>query len=142
MLNSSNRKESSSIANLNTISDGTSIKGVFTSSSDTRVGGVLEGDLKVDGNVFLTEGGSVEGTIQGNTINIAGSMKGDVNARHKVFLASSANVQGSIHADRLVIEEGAIFDGECRMGAKSRKMSTNSVPVPDGKNEKLAKKSA
>ena len=154
MLNSSNKKkpkspsfpqsakEPASVTNLNIFADGSTLKGDFTSSSDTRIGGSLEGDLKVEGTIFLTEGGSVEGMIQGDTVNIAGSVKGSIVATHKVFLASAAKVQGSISAERLVIEEGAVFNGDCKMGVKPRKLTSNSTTASNGKNKQLAKKPA
>jgi len=139
----SNTKESGGAFNLNILAEGSKINGTFISHSDTRICGTIEGDLKADGIIYVTEDGFVEGNIEGNTVNIAGSVKGDINGTHKVFLAETAKVDGSISSDRLVMEEGAVFHGTCKVGPKPKRHSPNPVSsVSNGKNENLAKELA
>ncbi len=129
------------VSNLNIISEGTAINGELVSNSDTRLGGKLVGDLKVEGTIFVTENGFVDGSIHGKDITISGSVKGQIVATNKVFLVSTSNIMGTISANRLVVEEGAVFNGECQMGVRSKDLSSNFVPMSNGKKQKLAKKS-
>ncbi|MCY4158622.1 MAG: polymer-forming cytoskeletal protein [Bacteroidetes bacterium] len=154
MLNPSNKKksrtpqishsskESGEAFDLNILADGTKIKGSFISPSDTRICGILEGELKVEGTIFLTDGGFVDGNINANIVNIAGSVKGDIIGTKKVFLTETAKVEGTIRAERLVVEEGAIFNGTCHMAEKSKTHTPKLVPATNGKTKQLAKKSA
>lgn len=131
-------KETVAASNLNLVSDGTTIKGSFVSNSDTRLGGNFEGELQVEGTVVVTEGGTIDGSIQAENITVIGAVQGQIRAEKKVILTSSANVEGTIHADRLVIEEGAVFNGECQMGTKSKTLSSNFVPISKKTDEQLA----
>ena len=132
------KKDSVESTHLNVIAEGTSIQGTMTSSSDTRLGGRLDGELKVDGTIYVAEDGFVDGSIQGDDVNISGTIKGVVTAKNKVFLTSTAKIDGSISSNRLVVEDGATFNGECHMGVKSKDLSPNFVPSSNGKDKKLA----
>ncbi|MCY4001933.1 MAG: polymer-forming cytoskeletal protein [Bacteroidetes bacterium] len=136
------KRESDGSSHLNVIAEGTTVKGTLTSSSDTRMGGKLDGELKVDGTIYLTEDGFVDGSIHGKDVNISGSVKGVVTAANKVFLTGTAKIEGTISANRLVMEDGAIFNGECHMGVKSKDLSSSFVPSTNGKDKKLAKQPA
>lgn len=131
-------KETVVASNLNLISDGTTIKGSIVSSSDTRLGGSFEGELQVEGTVVVTGGGMVDGLIQAENITVVGSVKGQINAEKKVTLTSNANVDGTIQANHLVIEEGAVFNGKCRMGTKSKTLESSFVPTSQKIDEQLA----
>ncbi len=134
--------ETVSPANLNLISDETTVKGSLVTESDTRLGGRFEGDLKVGGTVVVTEKGFVNGSIQAENITVIGTVEGDLTATKKALLTSCSNVQGNIQAERLVIEEGATFNGECLMGSKHSAASEDFVPSSETTNEQLAEQPA
>ena len=48
----------------------------------------------------------------------AGKIKGMVVASEKLLLESKAVVRGDIRSAKLVIDEGAVFDGKCMMSDK------------------------
>lgn len=135
-------KESISAANLNIISGGTDIKGSLESTSDTRLAGRLEGSMQIEGTVVITENGVVDGSIHAENINVSGSTVGDLVATKKVLLTDTARVKGTIYAERLVVEEGAIFNGECQMGHKSETISSKFVATSNGADEQLAERIA
>ncbi len=135
-------KESMSTANLNIISGETDIKGSLKSNSDTRLAGKLEGSMEIEGTVVITENGFVNGSIHAENINVSGSMEGDLIALKKVLLTDTAKVKGTIYAERLVVEEGAIFNGECQTGHKSEAISSKFVATSNGADEQLAEQLA
>ncbi len=135
-------KESIGTANLNIISGETDIKGSLKSTSDTRLAGRLEGSVEIEGTVVISENGVVTGSIRAENINVSGSMEGDLVATKKVLLTDTARIKGTIYADRLVVEEGAIFNGECQMGNKSEAISSKFVATSNGADEQLAERLA
>lgn len=135
-------KESVGVANLNIISDGTNIKGSLESASDTRLAGSLEGSMRIEGTVVITENGVVDGSIHAEIINVSGSTMGDLIATKKVLLTDTARVNGTIYAERLIIEEGAVFNGECQTGHKSEAISSKFVATSNGADEQLAERLA
>ena len=57
----------------------------------------------------------MSGNIRGKNVTIGGKTKGNIIASEKLVLESKAVVTGDVRASKLVIDEGAIFDGECVM---------------------------
>lgn len=132
-----NSKDTSGAANLNIIADGSVIDGTFSTSSDTRLGGRVEGDIRVDGLLLITESGVVTGSVRADSATIAGTVNGEISIVKKVLLASSANIQGHIYTDRLVIEEGATFNGECQMGHKGKPTLLDFAQPPNTDSERV-----
>ena len=134
-----NSKDLPGAANLNIIADGSVIEGTFSTSSDTRLGGRIEGDIRVDGLLLITESGVVTGSVRADNANIAGAVNGEISVVKKALLASSANIKGHIYTDRLVIEEGASFNGECQMGHKGKPAQSDflQTPVTDSERAKI-----
>jgi len=99
---------------------------------DVHVTGAVRVDGEVDGTVHATEKvqvgneGVVKGGVSGNEVVISGRMSGTITADARVHLVAGARVDGDIHCRRLVIEDGAIFDGSTIMdGSTSGKSSAS-----------------
>ena len=88
------------------------INGNLQSSGDMQVDGTIEGEIK---SLKLTVSASavVRGSIEADTVTIAGTVTGQIKARH-VTLSKSAKVIADVIQERLTIEPGAFFEGNCR----------------------------
>lgn len=125
--------ESTSMANqsnpaqdqINLVGEGTVFEGTVRAENDVRASGTIIGTLKVEGKAMIAESGSVEGEIIATNADIAGQVQGEIHIEERLVLKSSARVDGNIETDRLVVEEGAQFSGECRMGTP---VSVNGEP--------------
>ena len=110
---------------INMIGEGTVFEGTLTSESDVRISGRVDGKLEVKGKVIVAQEGSVEGEITAASLDVAGRVQGEVVVEERVVLKSSARVEGNIQTARLVVEEGASFNGRCQMG--NRTMRSESI---------------
>ena len=54
--------------------------------SDTRLGGRIEGDIRVDGLLLITESGVVTGSVRADNANIAGTVNGEISVVKKALL--------------------------------------------------------
>lgn len=106
---------------VNLVGEGTVFEGTVRAESDVRASGRVVGTLEVEGKTMIAEEGVVEGEIIATNADIAGQVDGEIHVEERLVLKSSARVDGTIETDRLVVEEGAQFTGECEMG----------TPVPD-----------
>lgn len=92
---------------------------------DVHVTGAVRVDGEVVGTVHATEKvqvgneGLVKGGVSGNEVVISGRLSGTISADARVHLVAGARVDGDIHCRRLVIEDGAIFDGSTIMDGSS-----------------------
>lgn len=114
---------------VNLIGEGTVFEGTVRAESDVRASGHIIGTLDVEGKVMIAEDGSAEGEILATNADIAGEVQGEIRVEERLVLKSTARVDGTIETDRLVVEEGAQFTGECEMGTS---LSTNGASSENG----------
>jgi len=101
---------------LNTIiGKGTTVLGDAQVQNSLRIDGKIKGNIRATDTVVVGKEGEVEGRIQTKHLLLAGKVNGNIAASGKVFLESTASVFGDIQALKLVIDEGAYFDGKCSM---------------------------
>jgi cytoskeletal protein CcmA (bactofilin family) len=100
---------------LSLISTNTVLEGKMTSEGSVRIDGKLVGDLVAKANAAVGLTGTVDGSIKAKNVALAGRLKGSVTAAEKLILESKSIVKGDIRAARLVVDEGATFDGHCTM---------------------------
>jgi len=113
---------------INLVGKGTVFEGTVRADSDVRASGQVVGTLQVEGKAMIAESGSVDGEIIATNADIAGHVQGEIQVKELLVLKSTARVDGNIETDRLVVEEGAQFTGECKMGTP---ISVNGEPSED-----------
>ena len=123
---------------INIISEGTVISGNIETQNDFRVAGKVQGQLDVKGKCIVTQSGFISGDLIANDADISGKTDGNLIVGNKLFLRQTAHVKGDIHTKTLLIEEGAVFEGVCRMSENP----INSVKEKsnNGKSSKGAEK--
>ena len=117
------------------ISKGLKIEGKLSCSGNIRLDGEVQGDISSEGVVIIGENGKVNGQINADSITIGGRVAGTVRAKDKVVLEAKANLKGDIITKILMVEAGAIFNGNTKMG-DSGNLGTpidTSKPVDDSK---------
>ena len=114
---------------INIIRSGTEIKGDIRCNGDIRIDGKLVGNLISEGKVVVGEQGVVEGTIKCANATISGGVKVNIAVNELLSLKATANLVGEISTNKLQIEPGANFSGNCKMGAVIK-------GIDEGKGEK------
>ena len=93
---------------------------VFKDPVNLKINGRFEGILNTKGNLMIGEHATVNADITGDSIIVAGKVNGNVHAIKELKLIAPACVVGDIKTPLLSIAEGAIFEGNCAMLAKSK----------------------
>ena len=91
------------------IAENVSLRGDVATDGDVHLDGSLKGDMRVR-ELTVGEGGSVEGHVEAESVEIRGRVVGTVTAK-SVRLFSTARVEGDITHAQLAIEPGAHFEG-------------------------------
>jgi cytoskeletal protein CcmA (bactofilin family) len=99
------------------LDQGTELVGELRFRDTFRVDGRVKGRVVSDNTLIVGETASVEADIDCGVVSIRGSVSGHVTGRQRIELLAGARVQGTLVSPRLVIEEGAFFQGDCDMGA-------------------------
>jgi cytoskeletal protein CcmA (bactofilin family) len=108
---------SSDSRGINTIiGHGTVVEGALTVPHGIRVDGHLKGEVRSEGMLIVGEEGLIEADVKVKDATISGKIIGDVDADGKVHLKTQAVLLGKIKTRLLVVEEGAVFKGNCESG--------------------------
>ena len=91
------------------------LEGKIRTPGSIRVDGRIVGEIMATQNVSLGSGGDIDGNVSAKNITIGGKISGTMVAQEKLILESKAVVRGDIRAAKLVVNEGAVFDGKCAM---------------------------
>ncbi len=109
-------------SDLNLISAGTVFEGKLKTPGSIRVDGKVIGDIVATQSISVGTSGEIEGNLTAASVTIGGKLKGSVAAQEKLVFESKAVVRGDIRAAKLVVDEGAQFDGKCAMTAEAKQM--------------------
>lgn len=108
------------------VGEGTVFEGTIEAASNVRVSGRVIGRIDIDGKAVVAEGGAVEGEVRASDASVAGLVRGNVTVDNQLILRETARVDGNIRADRLIVEDGAVFVGECSMNGALPDLSNSS----------------
>jgi cytoskeletal protein CcmA (bactofilin family) len=98
------------------VGNGTTLTGEASFKGMLRVDGHLSGRVASDGGTLIVgNNGQVDANIEVAVAIIHGAVNGDVIATQKLELGRAAKVNGNIQTPSLVIEQGAVFEGSCKM---------------------------
>ncbi len=120
---------------INLIGLGTKIKGNIECDSDIRIDGTVNGNMKIDGKVVVGENGVIKGEINCLNGDISGKIEGKLIVDELLSLKSTAIINGDIIVDRLAIEAGCSFTGNCKMKSESTNDYNETSFKPKAKKE-------
>ena len=96
---------------------GTNYQGKLHFQGAVRIDGNFHGEVVSDGTLVVGQEAVVEGQIRVGQLVLSGNIQGEVEAKNKVVLHKTANLQGNIRTPSLVVEEGAVLEGQLVMGS-------------------------
>ena len=95
---------------------GARIVGKLMFEGSVRIEGQIEGEITAQDTLTIGEGAVVKAKINGTSVVVHGQVTGDIAARTRLELRAPSRVVGNISTPNLVIQEGAVFEGQCAMG--------------------------
>lgn len=99
----------------NVIAKETKIVGEIVAQGNIRIEGTVEGTLRSEKKVVIGESAKVIGNITAVDIEISGLIEGQVNCSESLYLKRTAIIKGDMFTTKLVVENGAVFNGKCQM---------------------------
>lgn len=130
----SNRKNNQDGPSSNRIGQGTKIEGEIITDGTIRIEGEIDGYLESKSRVIIGETGVMRGDIICESIDISGHVVGKIKCKDILFLKSSAIVDGEIETNKLVMESGATFNGNCKTKVTSTASSFLNENAENGAN--------
>jgi cytoskeletal protein CcmA (bactofilin family) len=116
------------------IDEGSEIEGKYTFSGTVMLNGKFRGEIATTDTLIIGEKGIVHADVHAGVALISGQLVGNLMATERVELRGSARVFGDVEAPVVVVEEGVLFEGHCRMtnappGAENAQPS-QAFPMP------------
>lgn len=112
------RKEKSvseSPERLNRLVESSKIVGDLFADSNLRIDGEVNGNVSTSSKVVLGENGKLKGNLTCMEADIEGNIEGKIKVEGLLIIRSKAVVNGDIYTLRIQMEEGAKFNGICKM---------------------------
>jgi cytoskeletal protein CcmA (bactofilin family) len=96
------------------IGKGAKITGKLNFRAPAKIEGEAEGEITGE-DIVIAQGAIVTARIAASRIVIAGNVSGEIIARERLELLPTARLKCSITTPSLVLNEGAQFEGDCKM---------------------------
>lgn len=94
---------------------GSEFEGKLRFEGTVRIDGNFKGEVHSAGTLIVGENATIEGDLELDSAIISGKIDGNVVAKTRVELLAPAKMTGNIETPALVIQEGVMFDGYCKM---------------------------
>lgn len=94
------------------IERGITIEGSIRGEGELEVAGRVRGALTLAGKLVVEPGGIVEADVEATDIEVAGLLAGSATAHNTVQVREGGRVEARIKAQRLMVDDGALFRGE------------------------------
>lgn len=107
--------DNTTIKNLNLIGAGTTVEGKIRTQGSLRIDGKVTGEVHAAENLAIGLTGEIEGGVTGRNVTVGGKVRGNITSADKLVLEGKSVVRGDVKATKLVIDEGAMFDGRITM---------------------------
>ncbi|MFN3530541.1 MAG: polymer-forming cytoskeletal protein [Bacteroidia bacterium] len=115
MIGKKKSEDQSGKQSINLINEGTRIQGDLVSSGDVRIDGFLKGEINTGSRLAVGLSGQVEGRVHCAYADIAGQIEGDMVVTESLTIRATAKIHGDLTVGKLIVEEGALFTGNCTM---------------------------
>jgi len=111
-------------------------KGELSADEDLVIEGTIEGTIAHHKkNLMIGKQGRVTADIHASSVIVEGELNGDIHGDGLVSLANGATVNGNVYCTRLVMEDGARFNGKIEMILPA---PLKVAPEPDEAEEEFA----
>jgi cytoskeletal protein CcmA (bactofilin family) len=103
------------------LDSGTKISGKLSFEGPAQIDGQVEGEIVAGDHLVIDEGAHVTAKIKAGSVVVAGMVSGEIIATQRIEIRPSAKISGDLAAPRMVMHEGAMFEGHCTMKPEERR---------------------
>lgn len=95
---------------------GAEFTGKLIFRGSVRIDGDFNGEIFGGGTLVVGEGAHIEANIMADHVLISGEVNGQIEVTERIEIYPTGRVLGNMKTPILVIKEGAVFEGNSRMG--------------------------
>jgi cytoskeletal protein CcmA (bactofilin family) len=113
------------------IDQGSSFEGKLSFKDTVRIDGHFAGQISSENTLVVGETGVIEANVRSQTVIVSGTVAGDIVAGAKVIVHKSGRIDGNVETPSLIMEDGAVINGQLKMGAKPASYAPPAPPPQD-----------
>ena len=91
------------------VPEGVIIEGSMTSGSETEISGRVEGDVTVDGKLYLGASALITGNVRANYCRVEGLIEGKVECSQEIDVGKTGRLNGDLLSGKAVRLAGQVF---------------------------------
>jgi cytoskeletal protein CcmA (bactofilin family) len=95
------------------------LEGALRGTTDLEIWGSFEGELSIDGLVWLRPGSRFTGELRASDLVVEGELTGTIDAVGKVDMRATCRVEADVTAGRVAAAEGSHIEGRIRVTGTS-----------------------
>ncbi len=99
------------------LGEGTKFEGSINVPHNVRIDGEFNGKIETSEVITIGPNGFVKADIKAKSAIVAGTIEGNVIVEDRVELEANSSLTGDLRVKDLVINEGAVFHGNCSMNS-------------------------
>ena len=103
------------IKEINVIAAHTTLEGKIKAQGNLRIDGKVFGDVFASESLAIGPMGEVEGNVSAKNLTVSGKVRGNLIISEKIVLEQKSFVHGDIKANKIIVDEGAVFNGKVSM---------------------------
>ncbi|HLW19497.1 MAG TPA: polymer-forming cytoskeletal protein [Cyclobacteriaceae bacterium] len=103
------------VTSSNLVAEETIIVGNIKTQGNIRIEGKVDGALSSRNKIVVGDSAHITGDIDASEAEISGHVDGAIHCKGTLYLKKTAYINGDITATKLIIENGAVFNGKCSM---------------------------
>jgi cytoskeletal protein CcmA (bactofilin family) len=101
------------------IDEGSEIEGRYTFRGTVMLNGKFKGEISSSDTLIIGAHAVLHAAVRAGRLVVNGEVTGNLSALERIELKGTARVYGDVEAPVVVLEEGVLFEGHCRMAKPS-----------------------
>lgn len=101
------------------IDEGSEMEGRYSFRGTVMLNGKFKGEISSGDTLIIGERAVLEADVRAGRLTVSGEVTGNLRATERIELKRTARVYGDVEAPVVVVEEGVLFEGHCRMSKPS-----------------------
>ena len=100
------------------------VTGKLSFATPTRIEGKLKGEIRSTDVLVIGPSAVVQATVRADRLVILGEVHGEVQGATRIQICAGGKLYGDVETRGLVIDEGGVFEGRCKMGGEAPQLAT------------------
>jgi cytoskeletal protein CcmA (bactofilin family) len=115
----------------------TEFEGKLSFTGAVRLDGRFKGEIFTEGTLIIGEAAAIEADVRVARVIVSGQVRGNIVADERIEIKAPGKVYGNIQAPKVIIEEGVLFEGNCKMQVAKEGLDKKVKVLPQESSKNL-----